>query len=216
MNTATLSGWGQPHDALAHIAPGAVEYARHTNVADALASIPASDTLIGWSLGGQLAVRAVATGLLKPSRLILIATPFQFVATPENPLGMKRDLFDKFRDNYARNPLRTLHKSGELILKGDRKDLRAHLDAQNKDAIAAYDWLNWLTLLDGFTCENLNFSDFPPTLLIHGDNDAVVAHHQSETLARHIPNVTLKTLQGCGHAPHWHAPDQLRQWIADV
>ena len=65
MRTLCLSGWGQPADALASIAPDATHlgYTHHDNVADVLSAIAKEaaryDRIIGWSLGGQLAVRAV-------------------------------------------------------------------------------------------------------------------------------------------------------------
>src|SRR5256885_1590443 len=102
----TLSGWGQAHDALSVLAPQAtsVDYARHASVEEALAAIAAQaegcDLAIGWSLGGQLLMRAMAMGMVHPQHVVLIAVPYQFVATPEWPLGMGRDTYKKFRDNY--------------------------------------------------------------------------------------------------------------------
>ncbi|MDE3060947.1 MAG: alpha/beta fold hydrolase [Pseudomonadota bacterium] len=222
MRAMTLSGWGQPHDALKAIAPEAthVEYAHHESVPGALETIARTgeshDLVIGWSLGGQLAVRAIAAGLLTPQRLVLIAAPFQFVEQPERRLGMKRDLYDKFRDNYARNPERTLHKAWELICLDDNRadDVRARLQAQDKTQVLAKDWLRWLDMLDGFSCGDLDFGRFPPTLLIHGDRDAVVAAGQAQHFADRLAQPTVALMENAGHAPHWHNGEAVRRLIA--
>ena len=222
MSTMALSGWGQPHDSLAAIAPDAthIDYAQH-ELAEALGLIAhegsTHDTVIGWSLGGQLAVRAIAAGMLRPKRLVLITVPFQFVQTPERAIGMKRDLYDKFRGNYARNSARTLDKAWELIAKGDEKEetVRAYMAKGSKEDTQTRKWLYWLDALDGFSCEELNFSDFPPTLLINGTGDAVVEHAQQSQFASRILGAKSITVQGAGHAPHWHDSAQLQEWIKD-
>jgi pimeloyl-[acyl-carrier protein] methyl ester esterase len=220
MSVMTLSGWGQPHDSLASLAPEAmhVDYAHH-RLEDALAHIAQAGqskrTIIGWSLGGQLAVRAIAAGLLRPQKLVLIAVPFQFVVSEEKKLGMKRDLYDKFRDNYARNPERTLSKAWELVLKDDARQaaMRERLARHDKASVLEKDWLYWLDALDGFSFDGLSFAHFPPTLIIHGKKDAVVEHEQHAHFAQRIPAARVVSLDECGHAPHWHAADALREEI---
>ena len=226
----TLSGWGQPHNALHDVAPGAlaIDYARHTSAQAALLDMAAqakdASTIIGWSLGGQLAVRAIASGLLKPKKLVLIAAPFQFVAHPPSclppqagGLGMPADLYQIFRDNYAANPERTLVKAWATIVKGDTKahDIRRHLERQDKSVLISKPWLAWLDVLHSFSCSDLTFADFPPTLLIHGREDAVVYHAQSEKFTAAIQGAKLVTLEGCGHAPQWHSTALIQQLISD-
>ena len=97
MKTLALSGWGQPYDALKELLPDAkhMDYARYDTPEAALSAM--ADTamgykrIVGWSLGGQLAVRAIAAGLVMPEKLVLIATPFQFVEMGKHSLGMRRD-----------------------------------------------------------------------------------------------------------------------------
>lgn len=223
MGIVSLSGWGQPHDALAVIAPGAahIDYARQLDVGEAVAEIAAkaadASVVIGWSLGGQLLLPAVAAGMVKPKYVVLIATSYQFVSTPNNKLGMGRDTYGKFRDNYARDPMRTLNKAWELIAHGDSKaeQVRGFMEKQDKAAVLKIDWLSWLDALDGFTADGLDLSSFPPTLLIHGDADAVVYIEQSKQLAKKLPRAKLITCKGCGHAPHWHDPEQVKKWIRE-
>lgn len=169
------------------------------------------ERIIGWSLGGQLAVRAVASGLIKPKQLVLIATPYQFVA--EGALG--RETFDKFYANYKNNPRRTLHKAWELIHYEDAKSdyISDQFALFDKDAVMQRDWLRWLGLLEDFSCESLDFRRFPRTLLVHGTRDKVVDITQSERMATCIAGAELERWEDCGHAPHLHDAARLQKLI---
>jgi pimeloyl-[acyl-carrier protein] methyl ester esterase len=227
LKTATISGWGQPHDSIQLLVPNAhaIAYDHHNNVATALQDIAHAakecELLIGWSLGGQLLVRAIAAGMVRPKKLVLIAAPFQFVARPSNIIGMPADLYQTFYANYAENPKKTMTKVWASIIKGDTHSalMRTHLEALDTTRLEEKEWLYWLGVLRDFSCYDLYLADFPPTLLIHGDKDAVVYHEQSLLFKQAIPHAKLLTLQGCGHAPHWHDSEQIKQAIrnfADV
>ncbi|MFW0776514.1 MAG: alpha/beta fold hydrolase [Rickettsiales bacterium] len=220
MKILTLSGWGQPHDALAHAFPDATHlcYARHDTVEDALRDIADTarghDTVIGWSLGGQLAARAISEGFIAPRKLVLIAAPFEFVEMGGG-LGMPRDTFDKFFDNYIQNPVRTLHKAWDLVHYNDAYSghVKEVLSGFSKQAVLNNDWLKWLSLIDGYSCEKLDFSRFPNTLLVHGEEDVVVEPAQSKRFAECIKGAKLELWPDCGHAPHWHDTNRLRNVI---
>lgn len=218
MRTVTLSGWGQPHDALSRLAPGsvAIDYAHASNAAEAIRMIASlagkAERVIGWSLGGQLAVRAVAEGAIAPKQLVLIATPYQFVAD-----GWGRDTFDKFFANYKTNPRRTLHKAWDLLHYEDAQSdyIRDQLAAFDKDAVLAKDWLRWLSILEHFSCDTLDFAHFPPTMLVHGAKDVVVPPENSQRMAARLPAARRELWEGCGHAPHLHDAPRLKALIAE-
>lgn len=215
MRTITLSGWGQPHDALAHLAPDsvAVDYAHAANASEAIRMIATHEPqrVIGWSLGGQLAVRAIAAGAIAPTQLVLIATPYQFVA--DDAVG--RETFAKFYANYKNNPRRTLHKAWELIHYEDARSdyISDQFALFDKDAVMQRDWLRWLGLLEEFSCEALDFSHFPRTLLVHGTRDKVVDAAQSERMKVRIAGAQLERFEHCGHAPHLHDAGRLQKLI---
>jgi len=217
MRCVTLSGWGQPYDALSHVVEGshAIDYAHASSAEEALRMIATlaadAECVIGWSLGGQLAVRAVAAGMIRPAQLVLVAVPYQFVG--EGAQG--RETFDKFHANYKNNPKRTLGKAWELIHYEDAQApyIRDQMALFDADAVLARDWLRWLHLLDGFNCAALDFSAFPRTLLVHGLNDKVVLPAQSQRIAERIPEARLSLWERCGHAPHLHDAARLRQLI---
>lgn len=222
MRAIALSGWGQPADALKIIAPDAV----FVNFADldapfALDAIAEAgkdcDLAIGWSLGGQLLVRAVAAGMMRPKKLALIAPSFRFVKQGGG-IGMPQDTFRMFRDNYAANPKRTLKKAWDLIAYRDAREakVKEHLARQDIKKALAGNWLSWLDDLEQFSCETLVFKDFPPSILIHGDRDEVVYPEQARRFMDVLPQARLELFRGCGHAPHWHDAEKVRELIQNV
>lgn len=214
MSIVTLSGWGQPHDALSSVFEDstALDYAVAGSVEEALALIEReaaqAQAVIGWSLGGQLLVRAIAEKRIAPKSLVLIAAPYRFVASPQDELGMGRDTYRKFRDNYARNPERTLAKAWELAVMGDgnEDDVREIMRQYDMREQLGKPWLHWLDMLGEFSCEGLRMEHFPPTLLIHGGEDAVVDVEQSHRFAEELPQAMVVVAPEAGHAPHWHSP----------
>ena len=240
MKILALSGWGQPYNTLADVVPDNTtyfathfDYADYKTIEEAIAGIAIAaqnhDAVIGWSLGGQLAVRAIAGGLIRPEKLVLIAVPFQFVHAQEiqnletSPIyefvriGMPRDKFQKFRDNYKKNAKRTLAKAWELIVLNDKNagHVRAQFEKYNQGAMLEKDWLHWLDMLDGFSCKDLDFSNFPPSLLLHGAQDAVVDYSQSQEFTKLIPQVEHIIFPDAGHAPHWHDTESVKRHIED-
>jgi len=214
----TLSGWAQPYDALHQLTPNAthIDYGTHADpdypeefLEDALKN---TTTAIGWSLGGTLLMRSIKRGIVSPEKLVLIAAPAQFVRDEDFSHGMDELTFELFYENYSSDPSRTAKRFAGLIAKGDSKerDIIAGLDGSDD----ADKWHPWLDLLEEQRAED-SFDGFPPTLIIHGQQDAIVSHTQAEWLAQHLPNATLHSLPDAGHAPHLHDTDACASVIAD-
>lgn len=215
----TLSGWGQPHDALRAVLPEAIhlDYAGSRDVEQAMSMLAreaaAAHTVVGWSLGGQLAVRAIARQVIAPRLLVLIAAPFQFVERDTSPVGMDRVAFAQFREQYRANPRRALRKFSALVSYGDAR--REAVTARLGEPDGRCDWLAWLEELANFSAQSLDFSGFPPTILLHGQQDAVVHAEQSRAYAERLPRATLELWPHAAHAPHLHDVERFQQWMAE-
>lgn len=218
--TLTLAGWTQRHDALAPIAPGALhlEYYPSRSLEEVFALLKpyAKDIryAIGWSLGGWLLMRAIMEGIIRPEHLVLIAPPLQFVSSPDFPYGMDTTTYELFYDNYRRDPERTAARFAHLIAKGDSHHKRIitelNLPAHTVDMEV---WHPWLDILAEQQHNHLEFVDFPPTLLIHGEHDTIVPVAQGKELALRIPEAELHILPDASHAPHLHDAALLRRLI---
>ncbi len=211
MTTLILSGWTQSAEPLLALSPGArvFDYSDFSSIErcfPGLAQFRETKHVIAWSMGGQLALRAIAIGALAPKHLTLIATPYRFVGED----GMGAETFRLFRESFAKDAPRTKTRFHALVAKGDAKQqevvrrLVHHHDVENTDR-----WLPWLDTLglNDATTEPLGRT--PTTLIIHGTHDQIVPHAQGEFLARHLPKATLSSWQGVGHAPHAHDGERL-------
>ena len=71
-------------------------------------------------------------------------------------------------------------------------------------------WLRWLDVLHQHQSRDLH--QLPPSLFIHGTEDAIVPVDQVKELAAHHEHVVFEQ---CAHAPHYHDPERVRQIIGD-
>ena len=214
--TLLLSGWTQPVDALKGIAPEGATF-DYSDYSSPEASFEAlsknhkhTKCVIAWSMGGQLALRAIIAGALAPQRLVLIAAPYRFVGSD----GMDPVTFAQFRANYIENPARTKTRFHGLVAKGDgdftnvREMLGHHPEVENTAR-----WLQWLDDLAARELTSEQLKNIPPTLIIHGENDHIVPVAQGEWLARHLPEAKLERWADTGHAPHLHDTARARASI---
>lgn len=213
MSVVCLTGWQQRVDALREIAPDAlhVDYRACASVEAAFALLPPAPRLaIGWSLGGQMLLRAVAAGRMRPQRLILLATPVQFVADEVLPEAMDPGVFATFSTRYDATPERMMKAFQSLMIKGDD----AGGKRMEQDPPLWPHGRFWLDELGRFSGLGLRMDGFPPTLIVHGKADGIVPFAQSERLALMLPGARLELWEGCAHAPHWHDAVALRQKVA--
>ena len=219
MSTLTLSGWAQPATALTPLAGDTIafDYSDYENpqlAIEALKNIKHT-TCVAWSLGGVVALRAIAAGVIRPAHLTLIGVPYQFVQTPDFSQAMGADTYQKFHANYASNPSRTKERFLGLIAKGDRDEKRIlqslshHHDVENTAR-----WLPWLGWLGLDNLGEIRGAALPPTLIVHGEQDAIVHPMQAKKLAEIIPQASVSMWSEVGHAPQVHDAQRLRAEIA--
>lgn len=215
MNTLTLSGWATPADSLAKaIAPDAAtfdysDYASAEESFEGLRRFADVEHIIGWSMGGQLALRATAAGVLRPKRLTLIGVPFQFVQSADVTAAMDPFTFATFRENYIAEPERTASRFHALVANGDK--LFKHVASKmhlHHEAAQTRRWLPWFDDLGQATLAGMDLSMVPATTIIHGTEDTIVPVAQAEMIARALPNATVQQWEGVAHAPHLHDSDR--------
>ena len=224
-NVLSLSGWGQIHDSLKNITDSLspeyqtthLSYNKFAGNVDSLFKYVGSkkynpEIVIGWSLGGQLSTRLVAKNILKPKLLILIAPPFQFVKTIGIKAAMGKVAFKSFQASFRKMPNKTLKTFGMLssIVDVNAGQIYETLDFAEENH---HNWDLWLDELGRFSCEEIDFSNFPKTILFHGRADKIVHASQAELFAEKIPDIKLEMIKGCGHAPHLKNPELIKSFL---
>ena len=233
-----LSGWGQKFDSLEFIfsdqvfAPFFVEsldYSRFGAVEDffdfvktkfgasnhaATQLVDGPEIMVGWSLGGQLAIRLIAAKILKPKLLILIAPPFQLVKDARIQAGMGQSAFKKFRDDFVLAPDKTLKQFAILTSMNDRNAaaIARGLDVNDANFTQLTFWLDELAR---FSCFDVDFSAMPKTLYFHGAGDMIVPVSQAQYFKERIADFHAEIFMQCGHAPQLNDVESLRRMMVD-
>ena len=182
-------------------------------IARAGARLPAElGILMGWSLGGLVALEARA----RCEGLVLIATPPSFLARARYPAGMAEATFREFRAGVATDPQTALRRFYALQFQGDQA-LRSQWGAwrdtvldQQRPASALLGWLDALAVAD-LTAAPPSLA--VPTLVLHGEADAVVDPAATDFFAELGPQVQVRRIPGAGHAPHISHPDEVAEAI---
>lgn len=146
--------------------------------------------IVGWSLGGQIACRLLADRLITADHLLLISTPFKFTGE----YGLSDLVFNSFKLQLMQDFDTALNSL--LINKIDSSvKLEPNEDKSNL--------LSWLDELENFDCSSLDFSNFPTTIYLAGENDNIVSPKQIDLFRNKIKDFADIIIKNCGHAPHY-------------
>ncbi len=225
-----LSGWGQKFDSLEFIfsnpifAPfflpeiHSIDYSRF-NSAEEFFSVATSEKLsaeilVGWSLGGQLALRLIEKKIIQPRLLILIAPPFQMIKDARIQAGMSQNTFAEFYKNFSTAPSKTLKQFAILTAMNDRQsnEIARTLDVNEHNFVQLKFWLEELSR---FSCFDLDFSQMPRTVFFQGAGDMIVHPAQAEYFRNRIANFRLEIFKNCGHAPHLSDIEKFREILSE-
>ncbi len=179
--------------------------------ADLAAQLPDAASVLGWSLGGQVALRAALDHPQRVARLVLLSSTPRFLAAPDWPHGLPAAELDQFAEALMAQPHATLLRfltlqtrgvAGQKALLADlRASLAAH-PAPHTAALAA-----GLALLRGTDLRAALPQLRQPVLVIHGGLDTLTPHAAGDWLAAQTAGARLVTLPRAGHAPHLSHPD---------
>jgi pimeloyl-[acyl-carrier protein] methyl ester esterase len=177
------------------------------------AMLPRATTLLGWSLGGQLALQLAREPTLEVRRLVLLATSPRFVRAPDWPHGMAAATLRQFAAQLERDPDRTIADFLELQVRGSvdaaavmatlQSALRSHGAAQPAALRAG------LAMLEHNDLRELARQVQIPALVITGQYDRVTPPQAGEALAQLLPHAQLLQLRRAGHAPLISHPGQV-------
>ncbi len=181
------------------------------------ALVPRGASLVGWSLGGQLALQLAAEPALGVRRLVLLASSPRFVSSDDWPHGMEPAVMRHFAAQLQRDPAGTVADFLQLLVRGSAgadaalaalQSALAQAGPLQPEALAAS-----LGLLEHNDLRQLARGIDVPTLLIAGQYDRVTPAAASWALARMLPRARCLELKRAGHAPFLSHP---REVIAAV
>lgn len=173
---------------------------------DLARQLPPQATVLGWSLGGQVAMRAALDCPHKIARLILLAATPRFVAAPDWAAGIAADDLQAFGAALIDDPQATLLRFLSLqtrgmagqksLLQGLRQSLLAAPPVQDAALAAGLAILRAADLRD----ELPRLSQ--PTLVLHGALDTLTPAAAGAWLAGALPAARHVEFARAAHAPH--------------
>jgi len=175
--------------------------------ADDLArQLPDNAILLGWSLGGQVAMRAALDHPHKVARLVLLASTPKFVATEGWEHGMAPADLQDFGAALLADPQATLLRFLSLQTRG--MNGQKTLLQQLRQSLLAASAASSEALAGGLAI--LRDTDLraelplltPPTLVLHGALDTLAPPAAGAWLAEALPAAQHVELSRAAHAPH--------------
>ena len=174
------------------------------------ACVPRGATLVGWSLGGQLALQLAAQRSLGVRRLVLIASTPRFVSGDDWPHGLHAATLRGFATQLEHDPRACIAEFLQLQVRGSHAAaavhsllqacLREHGEARAESLAAG------LALLAHNDLRALARDLDMPVLLISGQYDRVTPATAAQALSQLLPQAQLLTLARAGHAPFLSHP----------
>ena len=191
--------------------------------------VPRGAALLGWSLGGLIALELARRHPRHLAALVLVATTPRFLAGHDWEHGMRPDVLDEFKTGLERDYRRTVQNFLALQTRGDehgqetlrllRGRLATRPEPDRRALAAGLDILQRSDLREAATQVAL------PALVIAGEYDRLTPPGAGLSLARALPAARFRLVERCGHAPFLSHPTVVlaevlgflgRHWAADA
>jgi pimeloyl-[acyl-carrier protein] methyl ester esterase len=172
------------------------------------AQLPPEALLVGWSLGGQLALQLAAGGALPVRGLVLMASTPRFLRSADWPHGLPAVVLERFAAELERDPQRVLADFLLLQVRGsaEAETVLAALQRALETRAAAPALAAGLAMLRDNDLRELARGLQVPTLVIAGQYDRVTPPAAARALVQLLPQGRLLMLPRAGHAPFLSHP----------
>lgn len=164
-------------------------------------------TLMGFSLGGWLAMEIAVKNCSRLKRLILVdSVGVKFGGRNE------RDIVDIFATPPEQLGKLMFHDPSRAPDPSTLTDEEAIAAGRNREAMALYGWEPYL---HNPKLRGRLHRIAVPTLVIWGASDGLVKPSYGQSLAKEIPGAKFAQVEGAGHAPNMEQPDAFVKLVTD-
>ena len=177
-------------------------------------AVPDGAAVLGWSLGGMVALELARGPRL--AALVLVATTPRFVVDTDWEHGLSPELLAEFARGLASDHRATVQNFLALQTRGDERahetlrQLRRSLDAHGPPDAAALE--AGLAILGSADLRSALPRIAVPTLVIAGDHDRITPPGAGLELAARLAQARLAAIARSGHAPFLsHGPQVLAE-----
>lgn len=161
--------------------------------------------VVGWSLGGQIALAWARMAPGQVERIALIATTPCFAQRADWPHAVSREMLHDFKQALAADAPGTLRRFFSLQALGDEctreAAARLRLCLKNNALPTAAALAGGLKVLLEADQRGDLAAVRQPVLVLHGDQDRVAPPAAGSHLARSLPDAELVVIPGAAHVP---------------
>lgn len=178
--------------------------------------LPDRCVVMGWSLGGMLALQVAARYPEKVSQVITLASNAKFVAVRDYPSAMPLPVNRQFNKSFSADPAATLKLFSGLLVQGDAnerallKKVRGLITQQSITST----WRDALQLLAQLDNREIFSGLSQPGLHLLGESDALVPVNAAPVMAALNALQQVHVLGQAAHALHWSQPEKVIELIA--
>lgn len=168
-------------------------------------------SVLGWSMGGMLAMRWAALAPKHIERLILVSTSACFTQRADWPHAIAQQTLQRFADELTVDYRATLTRFLSLQMAGSeqgRETLRSLRTRLFEKGQPSLDTLHWgLRILSETDLRHTVGALSQPTLIVSGGCDRLIPVAAGQWLAQTMSKATLLVIEAAGHAPFLSHPD---------
>lgn len=177
--------------------------------------LPAKSVVMGWSLGGMLAVQLAARFPERIDAVITLATNVKFVADKTYLSAMPRAINRQFNESFAQDPQATLKLFCGLLAQGDENE-RSLLKQLRRNEIGSVteNWVQALQLLSSLDNRHAIAQLRQPCVHMYAEKDALVPVAAVNAIKEINPHHDVMVFEQTAHALHWSQPHKLVDCIA--
>jgi pimeloyl-[acyl-carrier protein] methyl ester esterase len=166
--------------------------------------------ILGWSMGGLVAIELAKLYPQKISQLILVASNPKFVQAADWSFAVEKQVFINFANELKKDIKKTIRRFIAIQAMGSptaKEDIKTIFSLIEQQPYANYDSLNkGLDILLSADQRNSLLSLTMPVLMIAGDKDSLVKVDALQYLCEQQlnpqnNNLSLQVIEGAGHAP---------------
>lgn len=181
-------------------------------VSEIIPVIPDKAVLIGWSLGGLLAMQLYRELTSHIDKLVLVCSTPQFIRSPDWPFAVEEKTLEEFSTMLEEDHNNTIQRflklqvlgseDGKKILRDMQKELMSAREPETKalrGGLSILQNTNLRPYLAEIQC---------PTLIISGQHDTLVPADSGSLIHDIIPCSRLHVIKGAGHVPFLSHPGE--------
>ncbi len=167
--------------------------------------LPEQGAVIGWSLGGMIAMQIALSHPEKIKQLILVGSVARFVRDDDWRYAVSSELLQDFADSLNNNLQQTLQRFLALQIMGSDEHremlhkLRELMTSSKAPQAAALQ--GGLNILQQVDLRKQLPQLHQPTLMIFGKHDTLTRPQTAKQMLPLLPNAQLEIINGAGHAP---------------